>query len=644
MSVNTRKFIFNSALLLSEWDEEKNNLLNLFPETTALHSNKKVWWKCEKGHSWSMSPEKRLKSNGCPYCLNKRVLVGYNDLKTLFPKLAQEWDYNENKIDINSVVIGSARQIHWICSKCSYKWSTSMRSRTQRAAGCPQCAIQARAPKRIAAFVAKNGAITDPILLADWDHEKNEKLHLFPDKLTSHSNKKVWWKCATCGYCWEAKICNRSNGRSCPLCSKKVIVPGINDLCTTHPALVLEWDYEESGALSPQNVSYGMGKKVHWKCPIGHKYQATLLHRSSGTGCPICISGRQTSFAEQAFFYYIKQVYPNAINRYRDIFDNGMEIDIFIPDIHYGIEYDGSFWHKSNKYVRERKKHELCKSKGIYLIRIKAIGKAPLQHSNSADETLFLKEDSILDLEILIKKLLIQLINANENFKNEPNTIPSVDLERDRNKISTYMCVQRDSFEDVHPELAQEWHPKKNEELMPNMFKSGSSFSAWWLCRTCGHEWKTSIYHRAKGSNCPKCEKKSRSEDNHYKSKKIYQYTKDGALIREWDTISKASHVEKVNRSNIGMCANGQRAYAGGYRWSFERFENLPPILKQKKSKKGCWGIPVIQLDLQKNIVNSFISLSKAEEKTGIDATSISKAIHGHIKTAGGFLWELKKK
>ena len=70
-----------------------------------------------------------------------------------------------------------------------------------------------------------------------------------------------------------------------------------------------EWDYERNGELLPQHVSYGMGKKVGWICPRGHKYEATILHRSSGTNCPICNSGRQTSFAEQAIFYYIKNFF-----------------------------------------------------------------------------------------------------------------------------------------------------------------------------------------------------------------------------------------------------------------------------------------------------------------------------------------------
>ena len=515
--------------------------------------------------------------------------------------------------------------------------------RTQRGGGCPECAKKIRANNRIETIVEKNGCITAPLLLKEWDYEKNKELGLFPDKLTTHSNKKAWWKCSACGYEWKTTVANRSGCSSCPACINRVIVAGVNDLVTTHPELANEWDYEENGELLPQHVSYGMGKKVGWKCSLGHKYKATILHRSSGTNCPICNSGRQTSFAEQAVFYYVKQLYPSTINRYRDIFDNGMEIDIYIPEIRYGIEYDGSYWHKTDNYDREQKKYEICKAKGIRLIRIKAFTKEySIDAPCFADYTLFLKEDNVSELEKMIQSLYFSLCNTCLCGQWE-NAITTVNLERDRYKISNYRYEQKNSFMDEHPELAKEWHPTKNEDLTPSMFRSGSSFLAWWLCSACGYEWKTSIWSRSKGSGCEKCNRKNNAGQNHYKAKKIYQYTREGLFVREWGAISEASKNLTINQSNMSMCAEGKRAIAGGYRWSYEYCEQLSPIQKQHKSRKGINGKPVNQLDLQGNIVNRFLSLYEAEEKTGVNATSISKAINGHIKTAGGFLWKIDK-
>ena len=51
-----------------------------------------------------------------------------------------------------------------------------------------------------------------------------------------------------------------------------------------------------------------------------------------------------------------------------------MELDIFIPSINTGIEYDGIFWHdKKDKdvQIREEKKYRICKEHQIRLFRIK---------------------------------------------------------------------------------------------------------------------------------------------------------------------------------------------------------------------------------------------------------------------------------
>ena len=400
--------------------------------------------------------------------------------------------------------------------------------------------------------MSKHQYITDDSkLMAEWDWEKNEKLGLFPDKLTSQTRKVAWWRCATCGYEWDAIIANRSNGRGCPVCAHKVVIAGVNDLGTTHPELAKEWDYEKNGNLLPQNVSYGMGKKVGWICPLGHKYSATILHRSSGTNCPTCNSGRQTSFAEQAIYYYVKKIYPNAINRYKEIFDNGMELDIFIPELRYAIEYDGSFWHDQKKIERERRKFEICKAQKIKLIRIKAYEEDyATDIPYYADYTLFLKEDNISELEKLIRDLYFKLSGIRD-FRTTPpkrweNAVATVDVERDRYTISNYRYEQKDSFADHYPDLAQEWHPTKNESLTPNMFKSGSTFVAWWKCSACGYEWETSINHRVNGTGCKQCRIAANSGGGNYKARTIYQYTLDGIFVKEWSCISEAARPDII--------------------------------------------------------------------------------------------------
>ena len=77
---------------MKEYNYEKNKQFDL--DTLKLGSDKKIWWKCEKGHEWEASIGSRYRANAaCPYCTNRKVLKGYNDLKTVKPVISTEWNF-----------------------------------------------------------------------------------------------------------------------------------------------------------------------------------------------------------------------------------------------------------------------------------------------------------------------------------------------------------------------------------------------------------------------------------------------------------------------------------------------------------------------------------------------------------------------
>ncbi len=61
----------------------------------------------------------------------------------------------------------------------------------------------------------------------------------------------------------------------------------------------------------------------------------------------------------------------------------------------------------------------------------------------------------------------------------------------------------------VFPDIAKEWHPKKNGILTPQDVTSKSDKKVWWLCPE-NHEYSTSVKNRtAGGTNCPRCSNQS---------------------------------------------------------------------------------------------------------------------------------------
>lgn len=73
------------------------------------------------------------------------------------------------------------------------------------------------------------------------------------------------------------------------------------------------------------------------------------------------------------------------------------------------------------------------------------------------------------------------------------------------------MCVNQKilpGYNDLgtqYPEVAKEWHPRNNGNLLASGVSSGSAIRRWWLCAV-GHEWLAPPYNRTKlGSGCPNC-------------------------------------------------------------------------------------------------------------------------------------------
>ena len=109
------------------------------------------------------------------------------------------------------------------------------------------------------------------------------------------------------------------------------------------PFLMEEWDFEANSAqgLFPEKLGSQSNEPANWKCRYGHRWPAKINNRYNGRGCPECRKRLKTSFPEQALYFYVKQKFPDAVNAYKDIFTNGMELDVYIPSIKMGIEYDG---------------------------------------------------------------------------------------------------------------------------------------------------------------------------------------------------------------------------------------------------------------------------------------------------------------
>jgi glutaredoxin len=456
-----------SPELAAEWDYEKNG--SLLPDAVSKDSAKKVWWKCPKGHEWQAIIANRQKGRGCPYCSNKALLKGYNDLQSVHPDLAQDWDYE------------------------------------------------------------KNGDVT-------------------PSDVIAGTNKQYWWKCHICGHEWKTSCNNRVMGHGCKICAakstalanrKKNLIVGKTDLSTVAPELLDEWDYEKNGKLRPEDFTTGSGQKVWWKCKkYGHSWQATIYSRVNGSGCPYCHS--HTSFPEQAIFYYISKIYPNAVNTDTHL---GIELDIFIPDIQVAIEYDGLAFH-NERQQKEEEKNRTCKEAGVRLIRIRENG---LRSYGDCDIIWIHGDPSATELNAAIASLF-SLIGMDIHADTARDQLAILDAYH-QNEVNNSLSTK-------FPEIAHEWNYEKNGSLTPEMFSYGSMRKVWWKCDR-GHEWYDTINNRtSNGFGCPFCS-----------GKKAIPGETDLAtlypdLMKEWDfqkntKVNPRAILPKTNKKVWWICSEG---------------------------------------------------------------------------------------
>ncbi len=163
-SLKARQTVSENSLLLSEWNVEKN--VSITPNELLLHSGKKVWWVCKKGHEWEDTVNHRSRGRSCPYCSGKRVLIGFNDITTTHPIVAAEWNYEKNNPLLpTQFTAGSTKKVWWCC-KYHHEWKSVIESRT-RGTGCPYCTNR----KVLIGF--NDLATTNPRVAKEWKFETN---------------------------------------------------------------------------------------------------------------------------------------------------------------------------------------------------------------------------------------------------------------------------------------------------------------------------------------------------------------------------------------------------------------------------------------------------------------------------------------
>ena len=171
------------------------------PTKIIAGSEVRKYWTCSLKHIWKASPVSRTrKKTGCPICVGRKLLRGFNDLATTHPELSSQ----AYKWDPTTVTKGSGQKKIWECN-LGHTWEAVVSSRTL-GANCPICSGQK-------VLIGFNDLTTTHPLIANqadgWD----------PSGVTRAANQKKKWKCDQ-GHNWITTVGNRTvSGHGCPTCA-----------------------------------------------------------------------------------------------------------------------------------------------------------------------------------------------------------------------------------------------------------------------------------------------------------------------------------------------------------------------------------------------------------------------------------------
>ncbi len=405
-------------------------------------------------------------------------------------------------------------------------------------------------------------------------------------------------------------------------------------MATTNPDLLKEWDYDRNNPLNPNNLLRGSHKKVWWKCPNGHEYQTTIYTRAIyGTGCPICDAEKRTSFPEQAIGFYLEK-FTDVLYRHKI---EKTEIDVFLPKLAIGIEYDGSFYHKgSENEKRESRKNNFLKANNVLLIRVKEHKDKRITINCKKTYYGYLINTPYSQAYLFIKELMDCINNIIKTEKGCSHSF-DVNIERDRGTILERYNTnfKANSVAIKKPIGIRKWDYSKNGNVDPNTIPVSSKKRFFWKCPTCGYEWEGAVENLTNTTTCVKCVHSGAIIDNTKAYSLAEQYPN---VLKEWDynknqNLDPKSLTPGSNKKVWWKCSKC------GFEWESS--------IKVRVKGHGCpqCGIQRARASKFKKILNIetkevFNSIIEASEKYNIGRTSITSCLNGRSKTAGGYHWE----
>ena len=279
-----------------------------------------------------------------------------------------------------------------------------------------------------------------------------------------------------------------------------------------YPIIADEWHPVQNGELSPADVKPGSHKKVWWSCgTCKHEWEAVIKNRTGlGRGCPLCSKRRVAEKLSRP------RMQPSGLDSSLQTkepliaatWHPSKNLDLTPSDVYPSsgrmVWWLGICGHEWRSTVANRTAGfgcAVCKGKQVQ----HGLTDLESQFPDIATEWHQNRNDGLLPKQVTTKsnkKVWWRCLNGHEWSATVNNRVS-------KGSGCPYCAGQRlilgeNDLATVDPDLARQWHPTRNGDLLPSGISSANRQQVWWLCDQ-GHEWKTSVGTRSRGRGCPAC-------------------------------------------------------------------------------------------------------------------------------------------
>lgn len=265
-----------------------------------------------------------------------------------------------------------------------------------------------------------------------------------------------------------------------------------------------QWHPTKNVGLVPHDVSDGSEKQIFWICDLGHDWIATPYNRTRNkSGCPFCSNHKAwngfndlaSKFPRLAAEWSSKNNYPPE-----------EQVAGGNKSVWWECEKGHEWQVKVNVRVKQGANCPICANQKI----VAGINDLEFLEPEIAKQWHPTRNGELLPSQVSVgsnKKAWWQCEKG--------HTWEAAISSRRRNGCpvcANFMVVAGvNDLATTHPEVALQWHPRRNGGLSPTQVALGQTKSIWWRC-TEGHEWKATLDTR-RVSGCPRCAKFGFSQD-----------------------------------------------------------------------------------------------------------------------------------